>query len=212
VRIVVFGANGLTGRQIVAQALEAGHEVTAFVRSPGKAPAPHPRLTVAIGEVTRDQDAVTTAVGGQDAVLSALGGDRTVKGLIMATVIRRATPVIVRAMRDTGVDRVVFLSAFGVGETADRVPLLFKVLYKVLLGPAFADKVAGERVLRSSGLDWTLVYPAMLTKGPRTHSYRVGEHLELSGLAKVSRADVAEFMLEETAERAYLRRIVTVAD
>lgn len=211
-KIVVFGANGATGRQVVAQALAAGHEVTAFVRGADKAPVPHPRLRVVVGEVTSDQRAVTEAVTGHDAVISALGGDRTPKGLVAATVIRRSTPVLVRAMEEAGVGRVVFLSAFGVGESADRLPLPSRILYKVLLGLVFADKEAGERVLRGSRLDWTLVYAAMLTNGARTHGYRAGEHLDLKGLARISRADVAEFMLQETVERAYVHKIVVVAD
>lgn len=211
-KILVLGANGATGRLVVAQALDAGHEVTAFVRAAAKAPAPRPRLRVAVGEVTSDQEAVTAAVTGQDAVISALGSGRGVKGLLAPTVIREATPVVVRAMEEAGVGRLVFLSAFGVGDTARRAPVPLRLMYGAFLGPVFADKAAGERVLRAGRLEWTLVYPVVLTNGPRTHGYRYGEYLELSGLAKVSRADVADFMLRETAEREYVHKTVIVAD
>jgi putative NADH-flavin reductase len=209
-RIVVFGANGRTGRQIVAQALAAGHEVTAFVRDPAKAPGPHPRLRVAVGEVTCDQEAVAAAVTGQDAVLSALGSPSTWSGLLHPTLTVEAAPVIVRAMRGAGVRRLVFLSAHGVGETRDEGPASFRLMYR-FLGPVFGDKAAGERVLRDDALDWTLVYPVMLVGARRTGTYRAGEKLPLSGLLRISRGDVADFMLRETEERAYVRKVVELA-
>lgn len=209
-RIVVFGANGRTGRQLVAQALAVGHEVTAFVRDPAKAPDAHPRLRVAVGEVTYDQEAVDAAVTGQDAVLSALGSPSTWGGLVHPTLTVEAAPVIVRAMRAAGVRRLVFLSAHGVGHTRGEGPATFRLMYR-FLGPVFADKAAGERVLRDSDVDWTLVYPAMLTNGPHTGRYTVGEHLRLTGLPRVARADVAEFMLREAEERRYVRRLVEIA-
>lgn len=210
-RIAVFGANGATGREVVRQALVAGHEVTAFVRSAAKAPQERPGLRVAVGEVTYDQSAVDAAVAGQDAVLSALGSTRSWQGLRHPAVMAEAVPVIVRAMASTGVRRLVFLSALGVGGTAGDVPPVPRALFRMFLGPLFADKQAGERVLRDSGLDWTLVYPVMLTNGPHTGAYRVGEHLGLKGLPRVSRADVADFMLRETVERAYVGKTAVVA-
>ena len=84
-------------------------------------------------------------------------------------------------------------------------------MYRAFLGPVYADKAAGERVLRDSDTDWTLVYPAMLTNGPHTGRYTVGEHLRLTGMPRVARADVAEFMLREAEERRYVRRLVEIA-
>lgn len=211
VKIVVLGANGRTGRLIVAQALDAGHEVTALVRDPAKAPAPHPRLRVEVGAVTSDQAAVTAAVTGQDAVLTAFGSPTTWNGLVSPTLTVRAAPLITRAMEETGVRRLVLLSAHGVGETLPEVATLLRPVYWTL-GPMFADKQAGERIVRDSGLDWTLVYPAMLVGGRRTGRYRVGERVPMKGIARISRADVAEFMLRESAECAYLHKIVELAN
>lgn len=209
-RLVVFGANGRTGRQIVAQALADGHEVTAFVRSPAKAPAPHERLRVEVGEVTADQDAVGAAVRGQDAVLTAFGSPTTWHGLVAPTLTVDAVPVIVRAMREAGVRRIVHLSAHGVGFTRAESPAAYRAVYRAL-GRMFADKEAGERVLRDSGLEWTLVYPVMLVNGPRTGAYRVGERLPLRGVPRISRADVAHFMLREAAHPAHAHTIVELA-
>lgn len=210
-RILVLGANGRTGRLIVAQGLAAGHEMTAFVRDPAKAPPAHPRLRVAVGEVTYDQEAVTAAVEGQDAVLSALGSPSTWRGLTRPSLTVEAAPVVVGAMRDAAVRRLVFLSAHGVGDSAAEGPWAYRALYRVFLGPVFADKAAGERLLRASGLDWTLVYPVMLTGGRPSGAYRVGERLELTGLPRVSRADVADFMLREAAEGAWVHRVAEIA-
>lgn len=211
VKIVVFGANGRTGRLIVAQALDAGHEVTAMVRDAAHAPAPHTRLRVTTGEVTRDQAAVSAAVAGQDAVLTAFGSPSTWHGLVTPTLTVQAAPLITRAMRETGVRRLVMLSAHGVGETGKEVAPLLRPVYWAL-GPMFADKLAGERIVRDSGQDWTLVYPAMLVNGRRTGDYRVGERLRMTGIARISRADVADFMLRESVECAYLHKIVELAN
>ncbi|WP_329129680.1 NAD(P)H-binding protein [Streptomyces sp. NBC_01476] len=208
-KIVVFGASGATGRQVVSQALAAGHEVTAFVRDPLRAPAAHPALRVAVGQVTSDQEAVTGAVRGQDAVLSTLGTSRDRQGMLSPTVHAAALPVIVAAMRETGVRRVVYQSSLGVGESVADTPALLRLLYRPL-ARVFADKAAGEAALRAGGLEWTLVYPVMMTNGPRTRTYRTGEHLKLTGLPRVSRADVADFMLREAGAPAYPYKIAMI--
>jgi putative NADH-flavin reductase len=210
--IIVFGATGATGKQVVEQALADGHQVTAFVRDPSKVQLDHPRLRLAAGQVTADQKAVTAAVAGHDAVISALGNRLTYKGLRTPSVIADATAIITRAMEETGVDRLVFLSAFGVGDTIGEAPLPLKVMYRMFLGPGYADKSRGERILRAGELNWTLVYPVLLTNGPRTGAYRVGDHLRLKGLAKISRADVADFMLRQLDDATYIRRTAIVAD
>jgi putative NADH-flavin reductase len=210
-KIIVFGATGKTGREVVRQALDAGHEVTAFVRDAAKLEQSHPRLRTAVGQVTTDQAAVTSAVEGHDAVISALGGARTLQGLRSPTIMAQAVPVIVRAMTDASVDRLVFLSSFGVGDSFAEAPPLLKVIYRLFLGPVYADKTAGERVLRASELDWTLVYPVLLTNGPHTGAHRSGESLKLTGMPQVSRADVADFMLSQIESSAYRRTVAVVA-
>ncbi|WP_329171791.1 NAD(P)-dependent oxidoreductase [Streptomyces sp. NBC_01477] len=209
-RIVVFGSTGATGRQVVAQALDAGHEVTAFLRDPAKAPPARDGLTIAVGQVTSDQAAVTAAVTGADAVVSALGVERSLRGLRSPGVMAAAAPRIVRAMQDAEVGRLVWLSGLGVGDTMAEVPPLPRLSYRVLRR-VYADKAAGEQVLRRSPLDWTLVYPVMLTNRARTGRYRHGEHLELRGVPTVPRADVADFMLGRLTAGDYLRKIAVIA-
>ena len=135
------------------------------------------------------------------------------KGLMAQSV-----PVIVRAMESVGVRRLVFTSAFGVGEQRGDPPLplptrMVKRIYiALILKRIFADKAVGERILMASTLDWTIVHPTMLTNGPRTGRYRAGEHLPLRGIPRISRADTADFLLSQLDDRTYVRKIVVVSD
>jgi putative NADH-flavin reductase len=208
VKLLVFGATGPAGRQLVAQALEQGHEVTAFARRP-EALAPRARLRVLQGDTTRDAAAVAAAIRGQDAVVSALGVGNTFfpNGLM-----QRSLGNIVPAMQREGVKRLVVMSAFGVGDSKDDAPLIPRLMYCTLLSGIFADKRAAEDGLRASPLDWTIVYPVLLTNGPLTARYRAGERLELHGLPSIARADVAHFMLGEVAAPRYVRKTVVLSD
>jgi putative NADH-flavin reductase len=210
-KIIVFGATGKTGRQVVQQALDAGHDVTAFVRDPARLQLDDPRLRVAAGQVTVGQAAVTAAVDGHDAVISALGSSQTLRGMRSPMIMSQATPVIIQAMTETGVDRLVFLSSLGVGDSYAQAPPVLKLIYKLFMGPVYADKAAGERLLRDSSLNWTLVYPVLLTNGPHTGSYRSGESLELTGMPRISRADVADFMVSQLSSSAYKRALAVVS-
>jgi putative NADH-flavin reductase len=104
---------------------------------------------------------------------------------------------IVPAMERAGVRHLILVSAFGVGESRRDAPLIPRIMYRVLLSDIFADKKAAEDNVRRSNLDWTFVYPVLLSDGPTTGAYRVGERLELRGVPKISRADVAHFIVSE---------------
>jgi putative NADH-flavin reductase len=206
-KLLVLGATGPTGRQVVSQALQQGHQVTAFVRDPARLPLVHERLRVVVGDVTDDRPTLREAVSGQDAVISALGVGLSFKSRDLT---RRSMPKLVAAMETQRVSRLVYTSAFGVGPTWIDVPAVPRLMVKLLLRDIYADKAAGEDVLRRSQLDWTLVYPVMLTNGPLTGRYRVGERLALRGLPKVSRADVAAFLLSQIDDPTYIRKGVLI--
>lgn len=206
-KLLILGASGPTGGHLVAQALEQGHEVTALVRDPGKFAVGHPRLKVALGNA-EDAAAVAEAVRGQSAVLSTLGRRKSLKS---KNLIANSMRCIIAAMERHGVRRLIVMSAFGVGESRRHAPFLPRVMYRLMLRDIFADKLAGERLMRASRLEWTIVYPVLLTDGPRTGDYRVGESLDLCGLPKISRADVAEFMLKELYDGAFLKRVVAIS-
>jgi putative NADH-flavin reductase len=205
-KLLIFGASGPTGSHLVSQALEQGHEVSAFVRNPNTLQAKE-RVKLAVGD-SQDPAAVAEAVRGQDAVLSALGRRKT---FTSASLMANSMRAIVPAMERQRVRRLILMSSFGVGDSVREAPLLPRLFFRTMLRGIFADKQAAEQIVRRSALEWTIVYPVLLTDGPRTGRYRVGERLPLSGFPKISRADVAEFMLKELYDAAYLKRIAVVS-
>jgi putative NADH-flavin reductase len=206
-RILIFGATGGTGRQLVQQALERNHQVTAFVRDPVKLSIQHPLLQVFQGDIQR-ADTIRGAIPGHEAVLSALG----IRSFRPNTLLSDAAQEIVRAMEAHAVRRLLWESSLGVGETKGQLgPLYNWVVIPLLLRHVFADKERQEQILRSSSLDWTIVQPASLTNGPRTGTYRVGPRACAGRLfPRISRADVAHFMLEELTTRAHVRQTVAL--
>jgi len=196
-RIVVFGATGGTGSQVVRQALAAGHEVTAVIRRSG-ALAAQQRLQVVVGALD-EMDVVENAVRGQDVVISALGTDR--KGT--TTVCTDAIGVILEAMRTQHVGRLLVVSAYGAAETHDRS--LYSRLLWTLKGDSMRDKETMEALVRGSEVDWTIVQPPALTNGPPTGAYRTGTDLRIGLRSRISRADLADFLLRETAAPAFTK-------
>ena len=207
-KLLILGATGGTGQQLLTQALEAGHEVTGFARSFAQTPVQHERLHLVAGSVTDDGAMLAHAVRGQDAVISALGRGKSFKS---ASLIQRSVPAIVSAMQTHGVRRLIFTSAFGVRDTLQDAPLFSRLMFHLLLSDIYADKAVGEELIRGSDLGWTLVQPALLTNGPLTRKYRVGEHLQLRGMPKISRADVAHFILSQLDDSAYMRKVALIA-
>ena len=203
-KLTVFAATGGIGRQLLDQALAAGHDVTAVVRNPAKLPAEVRAVTADLA--TAGPAALEPAVAGADAVLSGLGP----RSRADAGVASRGTLAIVEAMRATGVRRVVVVSAAPVATVASPgrpdpprhdpgdglvtrqvlMPLLLATLREV-----YRDLALMEDALRDSTLDWTVVGPPRLTDGPLTGTYRTALGRNLRGGLLVSRADVADLML-----------------
>lgn len=206
--VLVFGASGRTGRELVQQALAQGHIVTAFVRDPAKLAIEHANLRVVRGDVI-DYASVERAVAGQDAVLSALGA---------STPLRRDPALvdgvrnIVRAMSHAGVRRLIYMSFLGVRDGRHQLGFLGRyVLTPLVLHNPTTDHEAKEGLIKQSRLDWTIVRPPKLTNGPRTRAYRSGEGIEAASvLPTISRADVADFMLSQLTDDTYLRKAPAV--
>ncbi|TMF96371.1 MAG: SDR family oxidoreductase [Chloroflexi bacterium] len=197
---VVLGATGRTGRLVVEQAIAAGHTVTALVRSPEKLTTGNSNLRVISGEAT-DASAVSRALKGADAVISTLGG----KGSLIAD----STQAIVTAARAAGVSRVVVLSSWVVERS--QMDVMTRFLTGITMGPVIRDKSAGEHVLRQSDLEWTIVYPSLLTDGPATGSVAVlpeGAKRRMS--ERISRADVAAWMVQAAAGDQYNGRSIGI--
>lgn len=208
-KLLVLGATGPTGLQIVRQALAQGHQVTAFVRDPAKLPFSDKNLRVVTGSLPGDTRALEETLRGHDAVISSLGLHNALKARHFSENNMR---VLVPAMQKQGVRRLIIVSANGVGDTHRHSPLLPRIMYRLLLTDIFADKQAGEALVRASSLDWTIAYPTLLTNGPRTGNYRAAERLELKGMPRISRADVADFVLRQLDERAFLKKGAVISN
>jgi putative NADH-flavin reductase len=208
-RILVLGATGATGRELMTQAVNAGLEVTAFVRDPSKLPQLPRSVSIVRGDIMRDSSALTDAMESQHAVISTLGVGPSFKS---GGLIAHAAPTIVDTMQRADVHRLVFTSAFGVGPTWTDTPRIPRVFMRTLLRDVYADKAAGENAILASMLDWTIVHPASLTNKPRTDRVRIGEHLPLTGFPTVSRADVAAVMLRLVDDPGAIRKTILVAN
>ncbi|MQA02088.1 MAG: NAD(P)H-binding protein [Streptosporangiales bacterium] len=207
-RTAVFGATGGVGSQLVEQATNAGREVTAVVRDASKLAA-RPGLTVVPADVMQPA-AIAPAIADSDAVVSALGsrGMRT-----PSSICTDGATSIVRAMHDTGVHRLVVVSASGLAHGGDGplVRLLVKPILGAVLKHPFADMRAMEDVVRDSGLDWTIVRPPQLTDGPRTGTYHSRVALNVRGSYRISRADVADCLLRCLTQHGPIGAPVSIA-
>ena len=198
--LVVLGATGGTGRLVVEQALTAGHTVTALVRSPEKLAVRNPNLHVVAGQAT-DPSAVARALDRADALISTLGGG--------GSVISDSTQAIVEAAYEAGVSRVVLLSSFLVER--HRFNPVTRLLTGLAMGSMIKDKSAGEKALRESNLDWTIVYASFLTDGPAGgHVAVLTEKGRWTLSYKIARADVAAWLLRAANSPETSRRTVTI--
>jgi putative NADH-flavin reductase len=202
-KLLIFGATGQTGRLLVEQALAQGHAVTAFARQPDQVTLRHENLGVAQGNML-DLAAVERAVKRQEAVLSALGVDV----LRRNTILSDGTKNIISAMEQHGVRRFICLTTLGLGDSRGQLGWLYNLfLIPFLLHNIFDDKETQERYIRQSKLDWIITRAGVLTNGPHTGVYRHGfSGTDGSIKAKISRADVADFMLKQVTDDTYLRQ------
>jgi len=200
--LVIIGASGGTGRQLVEQALEQGHEVTAFVRNPNRLSLQHPKLRVVQGDVL-DPASLEPAMQGQDAVLSALGHKRFFGP---SRILSQGTANILRAMQSAGVDRFICESSLGIGSTAGRGGVFATLFVYPIILPFYSwDKLRQEKLIEESDLDWVIVRPAALTNGAARGQYRHGPKAGSYLLpVRISRADVAAFMLQQLSDDRYL--------
>ncbi|WP_228989832.1 NAD(P)-dependent oxidoreductase [Streptomyces sp. DH8] len=208
--LTVFGSTGGVGREIVGQALAAGHEVTAVVRDPDRLPEPLDRR--ALHGVVRldDTPAVRAAVAGRDAVLSGLGS----RGRKANGVAERLTERIVAAMEAEGSRRLLVVSAVPVGPKAEGDPLFDRLSRRAVaavLADVYVDLTRMEAVLAGSATDWTAVRPPRLTEGPRTGVYRQVVGGAPRSSRTISRADVAHAMLAMIDDPAAVRQGVGIA-
>jgi putative NADH-flavin reductase len=209
-RLLVVGATGGTGRELVAQALARGWEVTALARDPSKLGLTHPNLVVARGDVmepaTLDQALQSCA-----AVVCALGHKQF---LGPSRILSDGTRNLIEAMRRQGATRLVVETSLGLGYSAGRLGLAYTLFtLPVVLPFYFADKARQERMIAGSDLEWVIVRPGALTHGPARGRYRQGRRAgDWLATRSIARADVAAFMLDQLASNRYARTAVGLSD
>jgi putative NADH-flavin reductase len=201
-KVVVFGATGGTGLEVVKQGLEQGQRVTAFVRDPSKLPIQHAALLIMPGDAMNPSQ-VEEAIREKDAVISALGVTRQTP----LNLCSQGTKNILTAMRKNGVKRIIIESAYGAGDTKKG---FYGRTTQILIASRIRDKELMEKTVEESGLDWVISRPVRLTNGPRTGAYRVGVNLPVNALPTISRADVAEWMLKQLSDNAFLHTTTTI--
>ena len=207
-KLLVVGATGGIGLEIVRQAIERGHSVTAFVRSPVRLKSFRDRITVKQGDLLNGVD-LEQVVKDHDAVLSGFG-PRVPVSKTDAHLLQQFAVTLTGAMAQAGVKRAVVASVAFLFKNAFLPPAY--LLGRLFFSRTVADASAMERVIGESALDWTMVRPPELTDRPYTGRYRVREgHLPNFGF-KISGADVADLMIKLVERRSSIRKVVGVSN
>jgi len=203
--MLVLGATGKTGREIVQQALKKNNVVTAYVRNPSKITVSNKNLQIIQGDL-HDSEKLTQALQGQDAVISALGPKKLTDTFMTPT-----TKVIIEAMKRAHVKRFIMLSSFAVHPDF-KVPLPMKLIWP-LMKSTFEDKKVAENLLRKTDLAWTIVYATRLTNGAHSTNYHVTQTLPKWILtASISRANVADFLIRCVTDTTMIHKMPIILE
>ncbi|MET1073768.1 MAG: NAD(P)-binding oxidoreductase [Umezawaea sp.] len=203
-KVLVVGAAGKTGRAVVAKAVRAGHQVTAFVHTADGYDVPGVRVHA--GDAT-DLDVVEAAVVGQDAVIDTVGGKTPYRHTTLETSVAKS---IIEAMRLHDVRRLVVTSSVGVGDSTANTSFFVKIVVATFLRGSTPDKANMESAVRESGLDWVITRPAVLTDKPATGRIEVMSSGSRTKARAITRADLAEFLVARLDGEEYLRATVTL--
>ncbi len=205
-RVLVLGATGTVGRLATGDALARGHVVTALVRSPEKRGELTGQVRVVPGDAL-DADAVGRAVAGQDAVLYVLGAGNVRR----TTLFSDSTRILIAAMRQHDVRRLVAVTGVGAGETKGHGGFLYdRILYPLFTKGVYEDKDRQETLILASGLDWTIVRPAPFRNGVPAGPLRAVTDVTGVTLRKIGRAEVATFLVDELEQGRYVGKAVFV--
>jgi len=204
-RVVIFGASKGIGLATMRRALEAGHQVRAFARSASAIPDEHPNLEKIDGDAL-DPVAVRAAIGTDDVVIQTLGISFNARNVISpVTLFSDATRILVDVMNEIGAKRLICVTGFGAGDSAGKGSFLYQAFGRQgLLKRAYDDKDVQEWIIRRSGLNWVIARPGILTDGPATGSYRVLTDPRDWRLGKISRANVADFLVRQIDSDRYI--------
>jgi putative NADH-flavin reductase len=204
-KLLVVGASRGIGLETVKAALLAGHSVRALARSAARIPIKNAALEKVSGDA-RDSETTRNALQDVDVVIQTLGVDFSARAIFeRTTLFSQSTRILVDAMKAAGVKRLIAVTGLGAGDSHGHGGLLYDaVIFPVLLKRVYDDKDVQEWIIRSSGLDWTIVRPGLLTNGPATGRYRVLTVPQNWRFGRISRADVADFLVQQVDDRALI--------
>lgn len=205
-RLIVFGATGSTGLEIIRRGLAEGHQVAAFVRKPSKIVIEHDSLTLTVGDVL-DPSAVRRAIEGQQIVICSLGTRDLGKNTVRST----GTANIIQAMQEEQVGRLIVISAMGIGDSWSALSMINRFFFATLLGNTRREHELQEKLVKESGLDWTIIRPSGLTGSPGTGDYLVGEHIR-ARTSRIPRADVADLVIKVIDNQQFFDKAVTITN
>ena len=204
-KVLIIGASRGIGLEAVKAALLAGHNVRALARSAASIPIQNANLEKVSGDAL-DSDTIRNALQGVDVVIQTLGVDIAPRAIFeRTTLFSQSTRILVDVMKAAGVKRLIAVTGLGAGDSRGHGGLLYDaVVFPLLLKRVYDDKDVQEWIIRSSGLDWTIVRPGLLTNSPATGRYRVLSAPQDWQFGVISRADAADFLVEQIDNRALI--------
>ena len=204
--VLIIGASRGIGLETVKATLQAGHSVRALARSARRIAVDHPRLEKVVGDAL-ERATVKRALSGVDVVIQSLGVTPGPEIIFKPTrFFSTATRVLVAAMEEAQVKRLICVTGFGAGDSRGRGVFFYNVAFHLLLGRVYDDKDVQERIVRRSKLDWVVVRPEILTDGPKTNTYRALVDPRDWTCGFISRADVADFVVKQIDDDAFLHK------
>lgn len=202
-KVLIYGATGATGREMVKRALAQGHAVTAFVRNPQKLGMSSPRLTIVRGDL-HDKQLIAQTTEGQDAVMSALGASSI---FTYDEAVVTGIQNIIDAMETRNVRRFIYLSFAGVSESRHLAGVIIRYVAPRLLSTEIARHEDSEKKIIQTNLEWTVVRAPTLSNGKPRGYFRAGERIFTRGVvATVPRGDVADFMIHQLTDRSFVKQ------
>lgn len=205
--ILVFGACGKVGKKIIAQGLRNGHIVTAFIRNPDKLQMWDDNLKVVKGDTLNHED-VEKAVIGQDVVVNTISNKTLLSSKNTSSIYSNSIKNIVTSMRKHGVRRLISITFCN---TAGQLFAFSGLISKPLWRRLFIDISRHEDIIKASDLDWTIVRPARLVNSPKTGKYRIGPSVKVKITSKISRADLADFVVRGSSCNGLINRSIIIS-
>ena len=204
--VLIVGASRGIGLETVKATLQAGHSVRALARSARRIPGDHPKLEKVVGDAL-EMATVKRALTGVDVVIQSLGVSAGPEVILKPTrFFSTATRVLVTAMEEAQIKRLICVTGFGAGNSRGHGGFLYSAAFHLLLGRVYDDKDVQERIVRRSELDWVIVRPVILTNGPKTNTYRAVIDPRGWTCGLISRADVADFLIKQIDDNTFVHK------